>query len=95
MIDGKQCTILWHVNDLKMSHMDPEANAKIIGLIDEEFGREAPITVTRGKTHDCLGMTLDCTEKGEVKMKTLDCVLKMLAELSEEMNGKAPTEPGG
>ena len=23
MIDGKQCTILWHVDDLKISHMDP------------------------------------------------------------------------
>ena len=23
MIDGKQCTILWHVDDLKISHVDP------------------------------------------------------------------------
>ena len=23
MIDGKQCTILWHVDDIKISHVDP------------------------------------------------------------------------
>jgi hypothetical protein len=36
-------------------------------------------------------MTLDHTEKGEVKIRMLDCILKMLAELSEEMDGGAPT----
>ena len=25
MIDGKECTIIWHVDDLKISHVDPEA----------------------------------------------------------------------
>jgi hypothetical protein len=80
MIDGKQCTIVWHVDDLKTSHVDPEVNAKIVVLIDEEFGKEAPITViTQGKTHDCFGVTLDHAEKGEVKTKMLDHILKLLA----------------
>jgi hypothetical protein len=57
--DGKQCTVLWHVDDLKTSHVDSAAVSAVIGMIDEEFGKEAPITVTRGKVHDCLGMTLD------------------------------------
>jgi hypothetical protein len=53
-IDGKQCTILWHVDDLKVSHVDPKVNTTMIGLIDNEFGKEGPITVTRGKVHDYL-----------------------------------------
>jgi hypothetical protein len=85
MINGKQCTILWHVDDLKTSHVDPEVNAEIVKLINDEFGKEAPITVTRGKTHDYLGMTLDCTEKGKVKIKMIDCVEKMLADLPEDL----------
>jgi hypothetical protein len=91
MIDGKQCTILWHVDDLKISHIDPAVNTGIINMIDAEFGKEAPITVTRGRIHDYLGMTLDYTEKGKVKIKMLDYVTKMLADLPTEMDGKAPT----
>ncbi len=35
MIDGKQCTILWHVDDLKISHVNPEVNNGIIKLIND------------------------------------------------------------
>ena len=91
MIDGKQCTIMWHVDDLKISHVDPKVNTTVIGLINAEFGKEAPLTITRGSTHDYLGMTLDYTEDGKVKIKMTDYVTKMLAELPEDMNGEAPT----
>jgi hypothetical protein len=91
MIDGKQCTIIWHVDDLKISHVDPEAVTCMIKLIDEEFGKEAPITVTRGKVHDYLGMTLDYSTKGKVHIKMLDSVAKMLQDLPEEFDGEAST----
>jgi hypothetical protein len=91
MIDGKQCTILWHVDDLKISHVDPGVNTKVIAMIDAESGKETAITVTRGKIHDCLEMTLDCTEKGKVKIKMIDFVEKLLLDLPEEFEGEAPT----
>ena len=59
MIDGRQCTILWHVDDLKISHMDPEVVSNIISKLNERYGKEAPLTETRGKIHEYLGMTLD------------------------------------
>jgi hypothetical protein len=89
--DGKQCTILWHVNDLKMSHVDSAAVSTVIRMINEEFGKEAPITVTRGKVHDCLGVTLDCSTKGKVHIKMVDSIEKMLVDLPEEFDGEAPT----
>jgi hypothetical protein len=46
-IDGHQCTILWHVDNLKISHMDAKVNTNIIKLIDDEFGKEAPLTHQR------------------------------------------------
>jgi hypothetical protein len=42
MIDGKQCTIVCHVDDLKLSHVIKKVNTMIIKLIDSEFGNEAP-----------------------------------------------------
>ena len=90
-INGKQCTILWRVDDLKISHVDAAVNTEVIKLINKEFGKEAPLTINRGKIHDYLGMTLDFTEEGKVKIKMLDYVANMLAEAPDEMDGKAPT----
>jgi hypothetical protein len=91
MINGKQCTILWHVDDLKLSHVDSKVNDVIINLISEEFGKESPITVTRGKVHEYLGMTLDYSKDGKVMIKMLDYVEKMLTDLDKEMDGLAET----
>ena len=56
IINSKQCIILWHVADLKISHEDPAEVTKIIKMMSSEFGKEAPLTVRRGKIHAYLGM---------------------------------------
>jgi hypothetical protein len=38
MIDGKQCAIIWHVDDLKMPHVNGEVLEKIIKRLDEKYG---------------------------------------------------------
>jgi hypothetical protein len=42
MINGKQCTIGWHVDDLHISHVDPAVVDNIIDMMDEQFGKETP-----------------------------------------------------
>jgi hypothetical protein len=91
MIDGKQCTVLWHVDDLKISHVHEEVNTNIIKKINNEIGKEAPLMITRGKIHDYLGVTLDYSDKGKVKIKMLDYVNNMLADLLAHMDGEAPS----
>jgi hypothetical protein len=44
--------ILWHVDDLKISHVDPMEVTKIIDPLSSEFGKESPLTINRGKNHD-------------------------------------------
>ena len=90
-INGKQCTILWHVDDLKISHMDPAVTTSIIGLLNAEFGKEAPITVNHGLVHDYLGMTLDYNTAGEVKIKMLDYVEGILTDAPADMRGESAT----
>jgi hypothetical protein len=91
-IDGKQCTVVWHVDDLKISHVDPQVVTRILNLLDAKYGQEivggkrAPLTITRGNIHDYLGMTLDYSEPGFVKLDMTDCVNKILDEMSEEMD---------
>lgn len=50
---------LWHVDDLKISHVGPKVVDEAIPLLESEFGKEAPLTVSRGKVHDYLDMTID------------------------------------
>jgi hypothetical protein len=94
-IDGKQCTIVWHVNDLKISHVDPKAVTTILNLLDSKYGQKivggkrAPLTVKRGKIHDYLGITLNYSEPGYMKLDMIEYVEKILAEMPENMTGTA------
>ena len=36
IIDGKQCTIVWHIGDLKISHVDPNFVTAVIADIQKE-----------------------------------------------------------
>jgi hypothetical protein len=89
MIDGKQCTILWHVDDLKISHVKDEVIENVISTQSERYGKEAPLVVTRGKVHDYLRMTLDFSVKGKVKEVIMkDYIQDMLDELPSDMDGE-------
>ena len=48
-INGSQCTVVWNVDDLKISHIDKKVVEDIIGLLNEKFGKESLLTTTRGK----------------------------------------------
>ncbi len=90
-INGKQCTILWHVDDLKLSHVDPAVLEEVVAKLGERFGMEEPLTVTRGTIHDYLGMTLDYSRAGKVQITMYDYIERMLDELPAEMDGIAAT----
>ena len=86
VINGKQCTILWHVDDLKISHVDPEVVTEMIELLEGEFGKEAPLTKTRGHVHEYLGMTIDFSAMGKVKISMIGYINDMLEAVPELIN---------
>lgn len=88
-INGTQCTIVWHVDDLKISHVCPETVTSIIKLLENDLGKEAPLTIRRGKVHDYLGMVLDYSIPGKVMIKMITYIEEMLKELPEDMEGTA------
>jgi len=59
MINGKRCTIIWHVNDLKISHKDKAVVDDILKKLNDKFGKESPLTTTRGKVIEYLGIMID------------------------------------
>ena len=76
MVDGKQQTILWHVDDCKIRG-SKKTNDEFIKVIRDEYetifkDSSGKMTVSRGENHKYLGMDLDFTTKGEVKVTMAD-----------------------
>ncbi len=74
LINSKQCTVLWHVDDIKMSHQEQSVLDALVDELDRKYGAVKPMTVTRGKIHAYLGMTLDFTEPGKVVFQMDDYI---------------------
>ena len=73
-VNGKQLTVAWHVDDLKVSHEEDNVLDEFIGMMEEEFGQETPLSIKRGLIQEYLGMTLDFTERGRVVVKMLNYI---------------------
>ena len=93
-IDGKQCTILWHVNDIKMPHVSQDVLESIMKWIEARFGKEAPLTVTRGPVHEYLGMMIDFLRPGTVQFHMKAFIDDLITETPELLKGMA-VNPGG
>jgi hypothetical protein len=91
MIKGKQLTVAWHVDDLKVSHVLSTVVDKFIEDMESEFGKETPINKSRGKVHDYLGMRLDFSKPGEVTVTMIDYIKAILHGAPKDMRGRAVT----
>ena len=84
MVNGKQLTLLWHVDDVKISHMEEKVVTEFINWMKTMYEDEnGTLTVTRGEVHPFLGMTLDFTDPGVVKIDMRKCVDTMLKDYEE------------
>ena len=92
VINNKQCTIAFHVDDLKISHRDEEVVTNIIEELNKRFGDIMPLSVSRGKVHDYLGMTFDYTTKGKLMITMydyIDGIIKNADQIYKDGSGSA------
>ena len=94
IVDGSQITVAWHVDDLKVSHKKNMALEDFAKLLNNEFGNETPIAASYGKQHEYLGMTLDYSKPGEVKILMSDYIKLILQDAPDDMSGTAVTPVG-
>ena len=76
VINGKQCTIVWYVDDNKVSHVDPSVVTEVIDLMKSHFG---DLTVTRGKKHRFLGMNIEINEDKNIEIEMKDQLLEAVS----------------
>ena len=91
MIQGKQCTIVWYVDDVKVSHVDPKVVTKIIEEIEESFG---DVSAVRGDKHTFLGMNMTFTKDKKIHIKMKEHLQEAIDAFPEDINAEV-TSPVG
>ena len=82
IINGKQCTIRWYVNDNILSHVKISVVTSVIDKIEGYF----PILVVeRGKDLIFLGMEIGFLGKGKLKLGLVQYICSILEELEEAL----------
>ena len=58
-INGLQCTIIRHINKLKVFYQDPNVIKDVVMGLNSKFGNKKPVIVSYRNIHEYLGMKLD------------------------------------
>jgi hypothetical protein len=95
MIEGEQMTIWFHVDNCKLRHWKTRFMDSMIEYLRQEYESifedwYGSMTVSRGKTLKYLGMTLEYTVRGQVKITMFDYVDDILTA-----SNKAEPKGGG
>ena len=75
MINNKQCTIVWYVDDNNTWHMQSSVVDDVIKEIEDHFGK---LMVTRGKEHVFVGMNIKFIDKGRVSIIMKDYITESM-----------------
>ena len=79
MINGKQMTATWQVDDLKVSHVDPFQNTKFAVYLASIYGNG--LVVHRGQVHDYLGNDFNFTKDGIAQVSMIKYTSKILTKV--------------
>ena len=80
-IDGQQCTIVWYVDDVKVSHKSDKVGKKIIDAIGDKFGG---IVSHIGQQHTYLGMNLTYNDDKTVTINMSDYIKEVIQAFEAE-----------
>ncbi len=90
-VKGSQATIVWHVDDAKISHKDPEVVSWILGKIKDSFGS---LSITRGSEHAYVGMDFRFPGDGSVHIMAKDYIKEAIQDFGEDVSVGAMTPAG-
>jgi hypothetical protein len=76
-------TACWHVNDLKVSHIDLDSITKFGNWLSMTY--KVSVATLRGKVHNYLGKIFDFTEKGKVAINMIKYIKNIISDFPEEI----------
>ena len=81
IIEDKQCTISFHIDDNKISHTEQNVVAGVIELLESEFSK---MVITHSKIHDFFRMKLEFLDDGRVSVDAKSYLATATKEYKEE-----------
>ena len=92
-VNGKQHTVTWHVDDVKSSHVNPQVNEEFYKWCESTYGSDinGHVKVNKGKKHDYLGMILDYSKQGCLRVDMRYYIRDMIKEFPYQIKkSRAP-----
>ena len=89
LVNGSQMTVCWHVDDLKISHIEEDAITDFCTRICGIFGNGTKIA--RGKVHEYLGMDMDWNQDGTMIVSMIKYLQKVIDNFPEIIRSTAVT----
>ncbi len=83
IVNGKQMTVCCHVEDLKVSHMNPGEITIFGKWPNATYG--VTVTTRRGKVHGYLGMILDYSKKKKVMINMIEYIKNINTDFPGEI----------
>ena len=97
MVNRKQQTVRFHVDDLLSSHENPTVNDEFYKWLNKKYGGYGKVKSNLGKVHDYLGMKFDFTMKEHVKIdmsEYIESTIKEFREKGYKLDGTLETPTG-
>ena len=86
MINVNHFTITWNVYGLNISHVGTNEVTNMIDCINIIYGDNTRLS--RGNKHDYLGMDLEFSHYGDVRVKIIEYLKKVILDFLEQVSGK-------
>ena len=90
MLDGKQHTVTWHVDDLKSSHVNSKFNDEFLEWLKQKYASDTikEVKAVRGHPHDYLAMMwLDYSTPGVLKLYMTYYVKAIIDNFPDKLEG--------
>ena len=88
MVNGKQCSVVWYVDDVKVSHVDRSVVKEVIKDLGDTFGKVNPVF---GNTQEYLGMKIKIDDDRNLHIDMRDQVSEIIQDFSENISGSVST----
>ena len=74
-----------------MLHADTNIASSVISDIETEYGNISKMTITRGKIHKYLGMTINYYPPVKIKFSMVNYIVMMIDDIPEDIRGESAT----
>ena len=88
IVEGAQLTFVWHVDDLNVIHIDGGVVTRMSVWLKNTYeplfkDGSGAMKINRGMIHEYLGMTLDYSTRGEVKIIMYNYIREIITNLKQ------------